>query len=139
LRIFDLPPALRRRDTKLRAYSPACKTRSHVKDCPPSGGASYGHIPLDGTFNEQEISLMDTTQPRDPAPTPVSPFDGPGAGDHDEPYRFGRRPNARAPFPFSERQYARLLVFRSRVDERRTSPRPVEWTVIEGGQSRAAA
>ncbi len=41
--------------------------------------------------------------------------DGDGAADHDEPYRFGRRPRAIAPWPFSERQYARLLVLRGRV------------------------
>jgi len=46
---------------------------------------------------------------------PCSPFDGIGAGDHDEPYRFGRRPTARWPYPFSERQFARLLVMRGRV------------------------
>ena len=46
---------------------------------------------------------------------PSSPFDGTGAGDHDEPYRFGRRPNVRAPFPFTERQFARLLILRGRV------------------------
>lgn len=36
---------------------------------------------------------------------------------HDEPYRFGRRPNARAPYPFTERQFARLLVFRGRLQD----------------------
>ncbi len=41
--------------------------------------------------------------------------DGETAADHDEPYRFGRRPNARAPYPFTERQYARLLILRSRI------------------------
>ena len=46
-------------------------------------------------------------------------LDGSGATDHDEPFRFGRRPSARAPFPCTERQYARLLVFRSRLSERR--------------------
>ena len=46
-----------------------------------------------------------------------SPFDGPGAGDHNEEYKFGRRPNTRAPFPFTERQLARLLVVRGRVQE----------------------
>ena len=35
--------------------------------------------------------------------------------DHDIPYTFGRRPWASAPYPFSTRQYARLLVLRSRV------------------------
>ena len=32
----------------------------------------------------------------------------------DEPYRFGRRPSVSAPFPFTDRQFARLLVLRSR-------------------------
>jgi hypothetical protein len=41
--------------------------------------------------------------------------DGPGAGDHDLPYRFGRAPRASGTYPFSTRQYARLLVLRSRV------------------------
>ena len=34
--------------------------------------------------------------------------DGSGAGDNDQPYTFGRRPRAIAPWPFTERQYARL-------------------------------
>lgn len=42
--------------------------------------------------------------------------DGATAADHDEPYCFGRRPNARAPYPFTERQYARLLILRSRIE-----------------------
>ena len=37
------------------------------------------------------------------------------APSHDEPYRFGRRPTVRAPFPFTERQLARLLIVRGRV------------------------
>jgi hypothetical protein len=40
--------------------------------------------------------------------------DGSGAGDNDQPYVFGRRPRAIAPWPFTERQYARLLVLRGR-------------------------
>ena len=43
--------------------------------------------------------------------------DGRGSGDHDVPYRFGRRPCASAPYPFSTRRYARLLVLRGRVRE----------------------
>ena len=35
---------------------------------------------------------------------------------YDEPYQFGRRPNTRAPWPFTERQFARLLILRSRLD-----------------------
>jgi hypothetical protein len=34
----------------------------------------------------------------------------------DEPYRFGRRPTVRFPFPFTDRQFARLLVLRSRYE-----------------------
>jgi hypothetical protein len=41
--------------------------------------------------------------------------DGSGAGDHDQPYRFGRKPSANVPYPFNTRQFARLLVLRSRV------------------------
>jgi hypothetical protein len=36
---------------------------------------------------------------------------------HDEPYRFGRRPTTRAPFPFTEREFARLLIARGRLQE----------------------
>ena len=45
--------------------------------------------------------------------------DGQGAGDHDQPYRFGWRPRASVPYPFNTRQYARLLVLRGRVQDRR--------------------
>jgi uncharacterized Fe-S cluster-containing radical SAM superfamily enzyme len=41
--------------------------------------------------------------------------DGETAADNDQPYRFGRKPNARAPYPFTERQYARLLILRGRL------------------------
>ena len=40
--------------------------------------------------------------------------DGSGASDNDQPYVFGRRPRAIAPWPFTERQYARLLLVRGR-------------------------
>jgi hypothetical protein len=39
------------------------------------------------------------------------------SGTYDEPYRFGRRPTVRAPFPFTEREFARLLILRSRLQE----------------------
>jgi hypothetical protein len=42
-------------------------------------------------------------------------FDGDGAADHDQPYRFGLRPRSSAPYPFNTLQYARLLVFRGRI------------------------
>jgi hypothetical protein len=41
--------------------------------------------------------------------------DGDGAGDHDQPYRFGWTPRSHQPFPFNTRQYVHLLVLRSRV------------------------
>ena len=41
--------------------------------------------------------------------------DGYGSGDHDGPFIFGRQPRALAPFPFSTREFARLMVLRSRL------------------------
>ncbi len=34
---------------------------------------------------------------------------------YDEPYHFGRKPSCRCPFPFTEREFARLLVLRGRI------------------------
>jgi hypothetical protein len=42
------------------------------------------------------------------------------ARSYDEPYRFGRQPTSRAPFPFTEREFARLLIVRGRVYAART-------------------
>ncbi len=41
--------------------------------------------------------------------------DGRGCGDHDQAYVFGRRPRGVAPFPFTVRQYTRLLALRGRI------------------------
>ena len=57
---------------------------------------------------------MTSVDPQQSAP-PVGTQDGQGAGDHDQPYRFGLRPRAECPFPFNTRQYARLLVLRGRL------------------------
>ena len=43
--------------------------------------------------------------------------DGHGAGDRDLPFAFGTLPRAAAPFPFSTRQFARLLILRGRVQD----------------------
>jgi hypothetical protein len=43
--------------------------------------------------------------------------DGSGASDNDQPYNFGRRPRSIAPWPFTERQYIRLLMMRGRFME----------------------
>jgi hypothetical protein len=48
-------------------------------------------------------------------PSPAGSLDGSGAGDHDVAYKFGRQPRASAPYPFSTRQFARLLILRGRV------------------------
>jgi hypothetical protein len=48
---------------------------------------------------------------------PSGSLDGTGCGDHDLPYRFGRRPRAIAPYPFSTSQYARLLIVRGRLQD----------------------
>ncbi len=49
--------------------------------------------------------------------TVVGTLDGAGAGDHDQPYRFGWKPRASVPYPFNTRQYGRLLVLRGRVQD----------------------
>jgi hypothetical protein len=46
-------------------------------------------------------------------------LDGARAGDHDVAYCFGWRPHALTPYPFSTRQYARLLLLRSLTEARR--------------------
>jgi len=43
--------------------------------------------------------------------------DGIGAGDHDEPYRFGLRPTVDSTYPFNSKQFARLLVLRGRAQD----------------------
>jgi hypothetical protein len=48
------------------------------------------------------------------------------APSYDEPYRFGRRPTSRAPFPFTEREFARLLILRSRIQSQAVSSIPAE-------------
>jgi hypothetical protein len=55
-------------------------------------------------------SLPETT-------TPAGSHDGDGAGDHDHPFKFGRKPRAVAPYPFSTRQFVKLLVLRGRVQD----------------------
>jgi len=55
--------------------------------------------------------------PQQTAPARLGSPDEVGAGDHDQPYRFGRRPRASAPYPFSTRQYVCLLILRSRFQE----------------------
>lgn len=60
-------------------------------------------------------------------------LDGDGAGDHDQPYRFGFRPRASVPYPFNTRQYARLLVLRGRVRDRGVAADELGLTVPRAG------
>ena len=61
---------------------------------------------------------MSLQQPQPTADNRLGTRDGLGSGDHDQPYAFGRRPCTADPFPFSMRQYVRLLLMRSRLGER---------------------
>jgi hypothetical protein len=54
--------------------------------------------------------------------------DGQGCADNDQPYRFGRRPTSAATFPFTSRQFARLLSLRGRVADGLTGTDDREWT-----------
>ena len=58
-----------------------------------------------------------TSEQPDNVPASSAPLDAIDGGDHDQPYRFGRRPTTMVPYPFNTRQYARLLVFRSRLQD----------------------
>jgi hypothetical protein len=74
---------------------------------------------------KQQEYQMDATNPVPSSEVPSSETgladcgtkDGSSAADNDQPYRFGLRPVAKAPFPFTERQYARLLILRGRVQD----------------------
>ena len=67
--------------------------------------------------------------------------DGSGSADNDQPYQFGRRPRSIAPWPFTERQYALLLMMRGRVSD---APHPsdisapVQLTIVDDTTRRAA-
>jgi hypothetical protein len=60
---------------------------------------------------------MRPDSPHYPSPPVVGTLDGTGAGDHDQPYQFGSRPNANVTYPFSTRENSRLLVLRGRVQD----------------------
>src|SRR5438874_7427507 len=62
--------------------------------------------------------LFSTTSDTSEATPPSSGSkDGRGCADHDQPFTFGRRPRGVAPFPFTTRQYARLLALRGRITD----------------------
>ncbi len=63
---------------------------------------------------------------------PLDSLDEDGAGDHDQAYRFGWRPRASVPYPFNTRQYARLLILRSRVQDERGKDEKAHFTARPG-------
>jgi hypothetical protein len=69
----------------------------------------------------------------------VGSLDGDGAADNDQPYRFGFRPRASAPYPFNTRQYARLLVLRSRIRDQVAEVSELDRYQGSGVDSRLAA
>ena len=89
-----------------------------TKEAQPST-AHAGDIGLDRSPGPRKgwfARLMSTLSPTDSGSAHGS-LDGEGAADHDQPYRFGFRPRAVAPYPFNTRQYARLLVLRGRIQD----------------------
>jgi hypothetical protein len=72
---------------------------------------------------------------------PVMPGskDGRGCADHDQPYTFGRRPRGVAPFPFTTRQYARLLALRGRVADGLAGTDDLDVTGLTRHQAQAQA
>lgn len=66
-------------------------------------------------MQSKEISTLMTFSEQQTVDGSRGSLDGDGAGDHDQPYRFGWRPRASVHYPFNTRQYVRLLILRSRV------------------------
>ena len=63
------------------------------------------------------MSTVFTTPETTPGSGEPGSKDGRGCADHDQAYTFGRRPRGVAPFPFTTRQYARLLALRGRITD----------------------
>lgn len=72
-------------------------------------GRNWTHEPLPRRYG------LDRARPAT-AVDPSHPARERGGGDHDQPYEY-RRPSWRWTFPFTEREYARLLALKSRLAE----------------------
>lgn len=55
--------------------------------------------------------------PRTAGAAQLGSRDGVGSGDHDVPFSFGCRPSSGWTYPFTARQYSRLLVMRGRAQD----------------------
>jgi hypothetical protein len=66
---------------------------------------------------DPQVTTFQVSSASDPsqAEAGLGTKDGRGAADHDQPYAFGRRPRADAPFPFRAHEYGRLLALRGCV------------------------
>jgi hypothetical protein len=71
------------------------------------------------TFHSADATRFEATAAAALRRATAGSHDGEGAGDHDVPFTFGWRPRLAATYPFSTRQYARLLVLRSRIQAMR--------------------
>ena len=83
------------------------------------------------------MSLLSSSSPN--TSTVPGSLDGDGAADHDQPYRYGFRPRTVAPYPFNTRQYARLLVLRSRIRDHKGELSELDCYRGSPVDSRAAA
>jgi hypothetical protein len=66
---------------------------------------------------EKEMDTTDLREATTTATTSTGSRDGLGAADHDQPYRFGFHPSCRWTYPFTDRQFCRLLMLRGRVQD----------------------
>ena len=83
--------------------------------------------------------MNNTSTPQEPPPGSVGSLDGTGSADHDMPYEFGRRPRVIAPFPFTTREYARLVVLRGLVQDRLAAGERIDDLSADGTGWRSAA
>jgi hypothetical protein len=83
--------------------------------------------------------MNNTSTPQEPTTGPLGSRDGTGSGDNDTPYVFGRRPRAIAPFPFTTREYARLVVLRGRVQDGLAAGDRTDDMIANSGWRPAAA
>ena len=97
------------------------RAEKHAQRCPcfPQRAEAHCAHTTSATHAEwRKRILMTISQPNEHNASSTQSHDGVGAGDHDQPYRFGWRPSVGVPFPFNTRQYARLLILRSRYHAR---------------------
>ncbi len=111
---------------------PVIVLTGYARQLLPSGGRGTFAV-LQKPFGADELLCAITAATRShPDLEPAGSLDGDGAADCDVPYVFGRPPRALAPFPFSELQFARLLVLRSTVrDHASGREEPREGTQLQ--------